>query len=277
MAEPDLATLQRWMYAAVTSPDLSDGDVVVNEVVARSDHLSAAERLAVYRRGYRQRLVECMREMHPASRHVLGDEVFDAFALDYLAGHPPAGYTLFRVDDGFADYLSETRPDRDAPAEQRYGWADLLVDLARLERAWLDVYDGPGTEGTIALSPADLLDGDDVAVVLAPCLRLLEASHPVAGYLDAVRRGADPELPRPRATRYVLSRRDYVVTVTELDEPAFALLATLRAGAHLGAAAVGAGVSLHTARAWLREWADRGWLMSVHRHLEPVPTKELTT
>jgi hypothetical protein len=153
----------------------------------------------------------------------------------------------------------------------------MLVDLARLERAWLDVYDGPGTEGLIAPSVADLPDGHDIAVVLAPCLRLLEVSHPVGGYLDAVRRGAEPTLPRPRTTRYVLSRREYVVTVTEVDEPGFALLDALRAGALLGAAAHAAGVPLETARAWLRGWADRGWLVSVHRHLEPVSTKELTT
>jgi len=114
-------------------------------------------------------------------------------------------------------------------------------------------------------------------VVLAPCLRLLVVSHPVGDYLDAVRRGADPELPRPRTTRYVLSRREYTVTVTELDEPTFALLGALREGAPLAAAARGAGVPLETARTLLRGWADRGWLISAHRHLEPVPTKELTT
>ena len=277
MAEPDLAAVQRWMYAAVTSPDRSDGDLAVDDVVAPSARLSAADRLAVYRRGYRQRLVECLREMHPASRHLLGDEVFDAFVLDYLAARPPSSYTLFRLDDGFADHLAATRPDRDAPAGERLAWADMLVDLARVERAWLDVYDGPGTEGLTTPSGADLPEGDDVALLTVPCLRLLVTSHPVGGYLDAVRRGADPPLPQPRTTRYAVSRRDYVVTFTELDESPYAVLDALRAGAVLRAAADRAGVPPSVASGWLRDWTDRGWISAAHRHLEPVTTKELTT
>ncbi len=210
----DLAATQRRMLEAIT------GNGEAAAVVAGSAALTAERRIEIYARGYRARLVGCLRETYPGLRHALGDEVFEAFALDYLAAHPPSGYTLNALGARWPEHLEATRP----PGER---WPDFLVDLARLERAFHEVYDSEGVEGEPPLRGEDLRDGPLEA---APCLRLLRARHPVAGYLGAVRRGEDPALPAPRVTYIALTRRDFVVTLTELDAPEHAALTRLMRG-----------------------------------------------
>lgn len=172
-----LAEIQGRMLAAI----VGDGPPpagVVNEPA----------RLDVYRRAFRARLVGCLRETYPGLHHALGDELFAAFALDYLQAHPPSGYTLGALGARWPDHLAATRPEGE-------GWPDFLIDLARLERAFQEVYDG---------------DGGDV---------VLTTRYPVADYLAAVRRGEDPSPPAPKTARVTVSRRDWVVTFTEGDEP----------------------------------------------------------
>src|SRR5215212_11769713 len=131
-----LAELQRWMVGALRGDPA--GAVLGPAMLAPSPTMTPEACLDVYRRGYRLRLLECMREMHPGLLHLAGDELFEAFALDYLAAHPPVGYSLARLGDGFADHLDATRP-----ADEDGAWADLVIDVVRFERAFLDVYDGP--------------------------------------------------------------------------------------------------------------------------------------
>ena len=50
--------------------------------------MTAAERLAIYRDGYRARLVECLADDYPAVRHLLGAEAFEAIAHAYVDKHP---------------------------------------------------------------------------------------------------------------------------------------------------------------------------------------------
>jgi hypothetical protein len=210
----DLAATQRRMLAAIAG----DGDAAA--VVAGSAALCAQRRIEIYARGYRARLVGCLRDMYPGLRHALGAEVFEAFALDYLDAHPPSGYTLNALGARWPEHLEATRP-------QDERWPAFVVDLARLELAFHEVYDGEGVEGEPPLRGEDLRDG---ALRAAPCLRLLRARYPVSGYLGAVRRGEEPPLPAPRATYVAVTRRDFAVTLTELDAPDYAALERLTRG-----------------------------------------------
>jgi hypothetical protein len=222
---PDTALrdLQQWMLAAITA-DGGEPPEGADAVVRSSARLSAARRLDLYRRSHAQRLVEALRAGHPALRHLLGDELFDAFALDYLRARPSRSCTLLRLGEGFADHLAATREDDGA-------WADLVIDLARVERAFAEVYDGPGCEG-LELPPPPAAGA---IVVPAPCLRLIRTAFPVGPYVRAVRAGEAPAPPRARTSRLALCRRDYVVTFTELDERGDALLAALLRGEPLPA------------------------------------------
>ena len=264
-----LSDTQQWMHAAMTDPSgVRDGAA---EVVNGSGRLSAGQRLELYRRTYHQRLTGCLRETYPGLRHALGDELFDDFALEYLAAHPPRGPSLSSLGAAFPEHLAATRPDRDLPLDRREPWPEFLIDLARLERTFWEVYDGPGAEGMRLPSAAsDLPAGPGVdrmpagTVEPVACLRLLRASHPVDEYLTAVRRGARPLPPAPGERFVALSRRDFAVTLTRLEPREYALLAELMGGAEIGETA--ATLGLEDAETWrlLRAWVEREWLAAIH-------------
>jgi putative DNA-binding protein len=235
MADRDLTWLQRWMQAAILDPEGAAADV--DEVLTASSVLTARQRLRIYWRGYRLRLLESMRSLHPGLVHLLGEEVFDRFAMDYLTAHPPTGYTLFRLDEGFVDHLVATRPEDDP--RDRTGWPDLIIDLARLERVLTEVMEGPGTEDAPVLHPGDLPGPATMGrlrLAVAPCLRLVSLSFPMNEYLAALRRGEDPQIPRRRPVRLVVGRRDYQVTMRELAPADHRALAAIAGGAAAGAA-----------------------------------------
>ncbi|QXJ22198.1 putative DNA-binding domain-containing protein [Actinomadura graeca] len=273
MPEPsELALLQRWMQEAILDADAAADDV--EETLTASSTLNARQRLGIYWRGYRLRLLETMRGMHPGLTHLLGEEMFDRFALDYLDARPSRAYTLSRLDEGFTDHLSTTRPDAGDPE----GWPDLIIDLARLERIAGEVIDGPGTEDGPLLRPADLPGGAAlrcVRLVPAPCLHLPDFAFPVNEYLAAVRRGEDPAPPPPRPVRLAVHRRDYRVTTRELDPAAHRALRALAGGATVGAALGGTPEAADR----LRRWTDLGYFAAVHRPATAAPphTEERAT
>ncbi|WUI01072.1 DNA-binding domain-containing protein [Spirillospora sp. NBC_00431] len=261
MAEPsDLAGLQRCLQTAILDP-VGDLDEAVGRLTASST-LTARERLAIYWRGYRLRLLENMRGLHPGLTHLLGEETFDRFALDYLDARPSSSYTLSRLDEGFAGHLSATRPD---DARHREEWPDLIIDMARLERLITEVVEGPGTEDVPVPHPDDLpgrADLPGLRPVVAPCLRLPSLAFPVNEYLAAVRRGEDPAPPPPRPVSLAVNRRDYRVTMRELDPGDHRALRALAAGATVGAAFAYAGEA-RTA-ALLRRWTEHGFFSHLH-------------
>ncbi|TDB83300.1 DUF2063 domain-containing protein [Actinomadura sp. KC216] len=271
MAEPPgLARLQRCLQTAIMDPD---GDLdEAARVLTASETLTARERLAIYWRGYRLRLLENMRGLHPGLAHLLGEETFDSFALDYLDARPPSTYTLSRLDEGFAAHLSATRPDRrgpDAPAGP--DWPDLIIDMARLERIITEVIEGPGTEDAV-LPATDELPGPaglpGLRPVVAPCLRLPRLAFPVHEYLAAVRRGEDPDPPAARPVRLAVHRRDYKVTMRELDPAAHRALRALAGGAAVGAAFEHVDAQ---AIGLLRRWTDLGFFTHLDQPADREP------
>src|ERR1700736_4968182 len=108
-------------------------DVGPNEaetVVTRSRALTALERLAIYSYAYYARLLECLREEFPVLKHTLGEEVFDAFAVQYLEKYPSRSYTLFQLGVNFPRFLAETRPEVSGDEGLPTDWPDFLIDLA---------------------------------------------------------------------------------------------------------------------------------------------------
>jgi hypothetical protein len=278
MPEPaGLRATQTWMQAVMTHPDRVPAAAEAHRVVRSTAALPAERRLELYRRGYQVRLLEAMRASYPALRHALGAELFDAFAFEFLAARPSRSYTLTRLGEGFADHLAATRPDAHLPAGERDRWPDFLVDLARLECAFAEVYDGHGVEGERIVGAADLPERADPRWLAAtaeavPCLRLLASSFPVAAYQRAVRRGEEPELPAPRPERVALTRRQWSVTVAELDAAPYDALRALVAGACVGGALQAAGLDAGEGWRCVRAWAAGGLLRSLTPGRAPATT-----
>jgi hypothetical protein len=124
---PDLAALQRRFYDRVTAGEPTGGaaEDPAEELVASGD-------LDIYANMYASRLVDALAEDYPKLHAALGHERFVALATRYLRARPPRSFTLRDLGIELAAYA---RTSTAAPP-----WA---ADLAALERARVEVFDGP--------------------------------------------------------------------------------------------------------------------------------------
>ena len=151
-------------------------------------------------------------------------------------------------------------------------WPEFMIDLARLERAVNEVFDGPGAEGK------PLLDGASLQTIsterwsaarleCVPCLRLLILRYPLNDYFTAIRRGGRPPLPGPQGSYMAVTRRNYRVLRYPLELSQFELLQAMLEGATVAqaierAAAVSALGDADLAvqiREWFRFWTAEGF------------------
>jgi hypothetical protein len=252
----ELSQVQRWLQAVIVHPegiergiessaardqiDVAAADV--EQVIARSQHQTSLERLAIYGNAYYARLLECLRAEFPVLTRLLGEEAFNGFGFGYLQAYPSRSYTLAELGRHFPQYLAETRPAAAVDAARGPDWADFLIDLATVERTYSEVFDGPGTETSCTLSPEDVAAiGHDewlsARLLPVPCLRLLRLRFPVHEYVLAVRgQSAAVSPPAPRETCLAVTRRDYVVRATAVEADEFEVLSALMAGETVGQA-----------------------------------------
>jgi hypothetical protein len=278
----ELDQLQRWMQTVVmhmggaaegvasaeARQRIDVGPEDVEKVVLPSTQLSGLERLEIYNRGYFARLVDCLREEFPVLRHALGEEAFDQFAVDYLQKYPSQSYTLNQLGARFPDYLAESRPAED---QESHKWPDFLIDLAKLELVYNEVFDGPGVEDQALLDPEQLRaiaaeSWPEVRIVPVCCLRLLAFQFPVHKYFAGVRKKKNPRFPRPVDSFLAVTRRRYIVRRYELTRAQYVLLSALAAGQPVGQAifATARVADFDTdelaakLRRWLYSWAAEG-------------------
>jgi hypothetical protein len=264
----DLATTQRWLHEALIVPRSASADDAAARLIP-SAALGAAEGLAIYQRGYRLRILSCMRQQFPALCHALGEPLFDDFVADYIRAMPPESHTLYDLGRRFAGFLEQERPDRNAPEEEREHWIDFMIDLARFERLLFTLFDAEGWEER-ALATHDTPDAE---LRLQPAFALGAYRFPVAAYYHAVRRAEQPEPPPIAPSCVALCRTDYVTRTHVLEESEYRLLARLMAGSSiaegLAATAADTGLGLEAVvTSWRhpegprRRWIEAGFFMA---------------
>ena len=279
---PQLDQIQKWMQSVIMHPEGIRAGVesaeahrqipvspeTVEDVITRSQSLSSLERLAIYGNAYYARLVECLRDEFPATAHAMGPESFDAYAIGYLQSYPSQSYTLGLLGANFPRFLAEIPVQ--SPERKSEQFALFVADLSALERAYSEVFDGPGLEGGKVLSPDDLSliapdDWPDVKLVPAPSLRLMQFRFPVHEYVSGVRREESPELPAAEETNLAINRREFIVRRSALETGAFALLSNLVDGMPLGEAIaetcqntdVDVEELAGKLQSWFQDWAGR--------------------
>ncbi len=223
-----LHDLQRWMHQALITPDAVD-PAIANALLP-GHRLIASECLAIYQRSYILRLRMCLGEQFPATRHALGAPLFAAFADEYLRACPPSSHSLYDLGERFPTWLTETRPDREAP--EREDWIDFMVDLAHYERELFRLFDAPGFED----GPWPTTSSDDRTLVLQPCLRLASYQFPVARYYQDVRADRSPAPPTGAPCHLVILRRNYETVTYPVSALHFRFLSTLQQTQNIEAA-----------------------------------------
>lgn len=274
--------VQRWFQAVITNPEGVNEGIVSSEaqrwivlrpeqleqIIHRSKRLNAQARLSVYAYAYYARLVECLGECFPILKQAVGEEVFSSFAVEYLRQYPSRSYTLDHLGDNFSRFLDEVRPDcaEDGNPPGEVDWPDFFIDLARLEWAIAQVFDGPGAENSQILTPSDLqaLSAEDFAqarLIPVVCLRILEFKYPVNAYYTAAREAHENDevpVPGPSYEAVAITRRDYVVRRYSLTRAQKVLLEALQANRTvsqaIAAAAEGSQMDDDELATHLRSW-----------------------
>jgi len=142
---PSLRALQELLYDLMTAPagvtaalsarglppDALDG------VIAGDHRLSAAARLDIYANMYFFRILDVLREEFPRTAGALGTDRFHDLITDYLLQARPAHPSLREAGARLPGFLREHACALDRP------W---LAELAALERAHRELFDGPDAE-----------------------------------------------------------------------------------------------------------------------------------
>ncbi|HYG16525.1 MAG TPA: putative DNA-binding domain-containing protein, partial [Bacteroidia bacterium] len=157
-------------------------------------------------------------------KQALGEELFTAFADDYLQVYPSESYTLGDLGGRFPQFLEETRPDRGLPAEQREDWPDFMIELARLEYDLLNIFEYKDINEYIY---ADNQTPDD-QLYLTGNFHLYAFRFPVNQYFQAVQRGDNPPLPHAQQSFLAITRKNYQLGMFNLNPGQYHFLQFLK-------------------------------------------------
>jgi hypothetical protein len=219
-----LAELQGWLFDSVTQ---APAPAEQADALVSAGGLPASARIAVYRRGYVARLVECLQDDYPALEHALGHGAFERLCHDFIAQHPPASPSLNYYGAPFARYCA-ARPER---------WNRFASELAELEWAIVEAIHAEEGERLDVAALARLAPEDwaRARLVPSPALRLLHATYPVAQYYQAFQEGSAPaeRWPEPEPCALAVCRRGADVWRFRLTPALAPLLGALSAGTPL--------------------------------------------
>ena len=238
--------------------------------IGGNERLSPVEQLEIYREQFWLRHTASLLEDFPGVSAVLGQKAWDEAVWAYLESDVLGSYSLRDLGAGFAAFL-ERRPTFESQT--------LVVDMARLEWAHVEVFDAEDVE---RLDPAKLAAVPEDAwerarLVTDPALRLLSLRYPVVALrrrlLHAAEHGHDDPvpLPEPEASCLAVFRRERGIVHEPVAASEFALLSALHAGAPLGEACAAAAAERRVSvedlaenlEAWFGSWAARGYIVDI--------------
>ena len=198
-----LPALQEWMQAALIFSGQKTATAEIQQYIAASDRLSAAQHLAIYQRSYYARLLACLQQQYKALHAALGGALFNDFGNAYLKTYPSLSPTLSELGSRFPAFLQQTRPDAAGDAQEP--WIDFMIDLAQYEWDLYLLFDAPGHEG----KPYASRSTPDENLILQPCFSLKKYNFPVNVYYREVAQDPEALIPNKEITFIALCRKDY--------------------------------------------------------------------
>ena len=189
----------------------------------------------VYRNGYYRAAVDSLVSNYPVVLGLLGEDYFRFLAKQYVSQFPPSVGTLVGYGVEFASFLAVHSDSQRLP---------YLADVARLDRAWLDVYFAadsvPITANEVAALAGEVAGIDAQQLNLCASTAMVSLDYAVTGVwqnLKETGRLSDViELSKQPA--YALIWRQHSdVLIRPLPLAEFSFLSGLNAGLNLGKAA----------------------------------------
>lgn len=135
---------------------------------------AAEKRYAVYRNNVTVSLINALAATFPAVKRITGEDFFRAMARFHIRQTPPQSPLLFEYGQDFPAFI------------ETYEYASAmpwLADVARIERAWLDVYHSAdrlalGAEDFASIAPDMIMD---LVLEPHPAVRVLRSHFPAVG------------------------------------------------------------------------------------------------
>jgi len=191
-----------------------------------------ARRFSVYRNNVAGGLIGALEARYPVSRRIVGDDLFRAIARAFVGVRKPRSPVMIAYGEEFPEFAAAYV----APLEAGPNLAHL-VDVARLEHAWVEAYhaeDAPlATVGDLGELSPDQLPG--MRIEFHAAARLLRFVTPAASVWASNQCGAEPAEP----TRWIgedvlITRPKCDVSVRILPSVAYDFAWRLRDGATHG-------------------------------------------
>jgi hypothetical protein len=259
-------------------------DEIAASYIKPNPLLTSFKRLEIYNRQYWFRVVSAVSEDFPALQVVLGQEKFDSLVLAYLRENRSASFSLRNLGARLPAWLA-SYPELAGPRHA------LAVDVARLEWAYIEAFDGASL---VPLGWKDFAGLEaDSTLRLQPHLQLLDLQYPVDEVVLAVRKltpeidiasnavsarrqasgAALPEVSRS-SVYLAVHRFEDSVYYRRIDREEFLLLADLRDGDSIAIAIErafeGSKLALELQAARVQDYfahaAELGWFCSPKPH-----------
>lgn len=254
---------QSLLAAALLAPDCASEDCMA---LIKVSGAGAHVRLAVYQNAYGLRLIEALEAEFPVLARVAGAGLFAALAGRYLQAWPSRHWSLRGLGHGLPRFLADAADP---------GYPVWWQDVARLEQAQSDAFDGPESETLPAEALAGLAPEDWTTHSLKPVatLKLLTVDpRAVRALADTLSEGESSGYPI-QAVSCLVWREGLQVHWRTVDDREAAGLAALVAGASIADTLLTlhvAGASLEQAIGLLKGWCASGLLQA------PVPVAPLS-
>jgi hypothetical protein len=264
----DLRGLQQRFLALVTEAEgvpaalasMSATPADLGAVVVGDARLDQVGRVQVYADMYLERLLDVLREDFPKLDAALGEDPFRELVAAYLAEIPPADHSLRNLGAPLPGFVAARTATDGRP------W---LADLARLEWARADVFDGPD---------CDVLDLDglrgvppdrfaELSLRLVPTQRQVPVHFAVEQTWRQIEAGQAGGAPPPGPGHLLVWRKHTEVLHRRLDPPEADLLAPLVQGSTFGLMCERLGLdrtveeAARLAFSFLAGWAEQGLLV----------------
>jgi hypothetical protein len=231
-----LDKFQQWMQQMLLDPfqktEVDPTDILpasfkstsLEAVVNHSDRLPALEHLAIYQRSYIARLRNCMSQQFSALEYALGEDLFCAFADDYLASQPSQNYNLTQLGAEFPNYLEANRPDIGEEAKE--DWIDFIIELAKFEFDIGLIFEEKAEEGyNLATS-----ETAETRLQLVPVFYLFQFQFPTRWFYTEFKNGNEPNLPHADEGYAVVLRHNFKLAIYDLHKEQFDFLRILKQG-----------------------------------------------
>jgi hypothetical protein len=271
-AVPNLRETQEWMADLVRRPRALPTDALVSEAarihVAGNDRLTASQQLEIYREQFWLRHTASLLEDFPGLSGILGQKIWEELVESYLGAVAPASWSLRNLGYRLPAHVELAT------------WLphpELCTDMARLEWAYVELFDAPDVP---SLDPARLAAVPDAAwdtaeLVLSPAMAVLRVAYSVEDLRRAFeeQRTDGAALLPDRAPRNLVLYRgaDRNLYHSVISDAARELLVALGEGLPLGRACERAAERIPREAAelerdvgeWFSDFARRGWVVNV--------------